>query len=127
MRRIILDASALIAVIFEEKGSQTVEKYLPRAVMSTVNIAEVASYMIEKGMDSKEIQELLKDLSLETIAYDETHAFLAASLRGKTKSKGLSLGDRSCLALALAEKLPVLTADRAWANVDIGVKVELIR
>lgn len=125
--RIVLDASALIAAIFEEKGSEEVEPYLPHAIMSTVNLAEVSSYMIERGIDSNDVSKMLKDLGIDLIPYDETQAFLTAKLRTKTKSKGLSLGDRACLALAITKNIPVLTADKAWKGLEIGIAIQLIR
>lgn len=127
MKSVVLDASALIAAIFEEEGGQIVEQHLSHAILSTVNMAEVATYMLNHGIGSKEIYSSLSDLALETLDYTEKHAFLTAELRSKTKSKGLSLGDRACLSLAISEKLPVLTADRAWAKLDLGVKIQLIR
>jgi ribonuclease VapC len=127
MKRIVIDSSALLALIYEEKGYDIVEPYLQHAVISTVNLTEVVSYLTEKGMDIKEARLLLEDLAIEIVPYDDEQAFLAGELRKKTKLKGLSLGDRACLALAMVEELQVLTADKAWADVKVGVKVKLIR
>lgn len=127
MKPVVLDASALIASIYEEKGADAVDRRLANALISTVNLTEVASYMIRQGMAPDEAEMLLRDLSLVVEDYDENQAFAAAGLLNKTASKGLSLGDRACLALALTKGLPVLTADRAWASLDTGVKVETIR
>lgn len=124
---IVLDASALIAAIYDEKGADVVDRQLSGALISTVNLTEVASYLVREGMDFTQARELLKDLALETAAYDEGQAYLAAKLLPITAAKGLSLGDRACLALAMIRKLPVLTADKAWKTLDLEVKVELIR
>jgi len=127
MSRVILDASALIALLNEEKGSELVESHLPQVVMSTVNMAEVSSYLIMRGFDADEIQQLFLDLAIPTIDYTEQHAYLTAALLPKTKAKGLSLGDRACLSLAIIEKLPILTADKIWATLDLGISITLIR
>ena len=127
MQHVILDASALIAVICGETGATIVERHLAHAIISAVNIAEVASYITSQGIEIKEAESMLADLALTVRDYTQEHAFLTAALRPKTKSKGLSLGDRACLALALSEKLPVLTADKTWAKLDIGARVQLIR
>ena len=127
MEHVVLDASALIALIYAEKGANIVEKHLSHSIISTVNLAEVASYLAMQGMDNKMVASLLDDLALEIVSFNQEHAFLTTDLRPKTKSKGLSLGDRACLALAISEKLPVLTADTAWAKLDLKVKIQLIR
>jgi ribonuclease VapC len=124
---IVLDASALIASIYEEPGCQVVDKHLPHAVISSVNFTEVASYMVRNGTSIEEVSELLQDLTLNVEDYDENQALIAAGLLKKTASKGLSLGDRACLALALSRKLPVLTGDKVWSSIDVGLKIELIR
>lgn len=124
---IILDSSALIAFIYEEKGACMVEEYLPTAEISSVNLAEVASFLIRKGLSLAECLRLLEDLSLTTIAYNSSQAFLTANLIAKTMFKGLSLGDRACLALAMEKDLPVLTADRVWMQIEVDVKIKLIR
>ena len=55
------------------------------------------------------------------------HARLAGDLVTKTRPLGLSLGDRACLALGLALKAAVYTADRSWNKVKIGVRIHVIR
>jgi len=128
MTKMILDSSALIASIDEEKGKEVVDRYLPYAVMSTVNITEVATYMMRRDrMDLRKVRTIVDNLLLEIVPYDEEQAFLAAELCAKTKHKGLSLGDRACLALAITRDLPVLTADKAWKELQVGAKIQVIR
>lgn len=127
MARIVLNASALIASINEEKGAEIVDRYLAHAMISTVNLTEVASYHVRKGMPMDEFAELLKDLALNVIEYDEAQALLAACILPKTSPKGLSLGDRACIALAMTRNLPVLTADSVWKTLDLDVKIETFR
>ena len=127
-RSYVLDASALLAFEKGETGAPRVAEVLKRvAVMSTVNWAEVLSKWEEWG---KQPDEALRDLALgalEFVAFDDQDATEVASLRVPTRTAGLSLADRSCLATARRLSLPVLTADRNWAELDVGVRVEQIR
>lgn len=121
----VLDASALIALICQENGGNLVEKNLPDVEISAVNLAEVVSFFVRKGLDIEEITDLLNDLSIATIPFDEAQAFLAAHLVNKTANKGLSLGDRACLALAMKKDQAVLTADKVWKELDLNIKIHL--
>jgi len=123
----ILDASAIMAVVFQEPGEAVVRGIARETAASAVNVAEVYSRAIERGST-----EALVDLAISTLAinvrhFDALDARAAARLRAPTRHLGLSLGDRACLALAQRLDLPVLTADRSWAKLDIGVEVHLIR
>jgi ribonuclease VapC len=95
--------------------------------MSAANYAEVISKLIDSGATAADAVAATRDLSIEIAPLDAETAADAGGLRAVTGSRGLSLGDRACLALARREGLPVLTADRAWAGLDIGVEVVLIR
>ena len=75
----------------------------------------------------QEIETIFKDLLSEIISFDMNQAFIAGFLRKETKIKGLSFGDRACIALGKMMKLPVMSADKVWAEIDCGVHVELIR
>jgi ribonuclease VapC len=125
--RVILDSSALLAVLLEERGAERVEPHLTLALISTVNLSEVVATAVERGLMLENVLSLLTRLSLEIMAFDAEQAYIAASLRPATRKLGLSLGDRACLALGLKQGLPVLTADQLWAKADVGVKVEVIR
>jgi len=127
MYRYVLDSSALLAVINEERGDDKVREILPFSVMSSVNIAECTTILSEVDFQENEIKSLLKELVAEIVPFEEAHAFEAGMLRKTTKIKGLSLGDRSCLALGKIMKLPVVTADRKWKEVDCGIVVNCIR
>lgn len=124
---IVFDASALIALISEEKGAEIVERYLKDAIISTVNLTEVASYHARKGVPMDEFLQLLNGLALKVIEFDKEQALLAARLVPKTAAHGLSLGDRACIALAITRNLPVLTSDRIWKTIGLGVRVEVFR
>ncbi len=127
MTEFVLDASALLALIKDEPGTEAVIAVLPRAVISAVNLSEVIATLCDFGLSEEETREALGVMNLEVAAFDESLAYVAGELRRSTRSKGLSLGDRVCLALAQQTGLPALTTDRAWAGLDVGVEVRLIR
>ena len=124
---IVLDSSAALAVLRNETGAQKVVDALPVAAMSAINKVEVVTRMIDLGQSPDEAEESYATLGVETLAFDESCAFIAARLRADTRHKGLSLADRACLALGLREGKPVMTADRAWADLDLGLEIEVIR
>ncbi len=125
--RIVLDASAVLAMIQQEPGGAAVAELLGRAVISSVNLAEVGSRVIDGGVDAQVAKRMLDDFYLEVPDFDAEMAHASAALRAETRFLGLSLGDRACLALGKTLGLPVLTADRAWGKLDIGVEVQLLR
>ena len=129
MRRTVLDASAILAALFREPGAGVVETYYEAGIVSSVNLSEVAAKLSDRGMPSIKAQELLSGLGLAIRPFDERQAYTAGALREATRSSGLSLGDRACLALGLAEGVPVVTVDRKWAEVSevVGVEVLLAR
>ncbi len=121
---IILDASALLAVLQDEPGQEKVEPFLSRACISAVNLAEVATKLADRGVAWPDIEVTLRGLNLDVQGFDVDQALGSAALRGMTRTKGLSLGDRACLALTRKLGGIALTADRAWAGL---ARVELIR
>jgi PIN domain nuclease of toxin-antitoxin system len=123
----VLDSSALLAVIYEERGFEIVRDKLAQSIMSAVNMAEVISKLSDDGFDEAQTNLVLADFKFEINPFDERQARIAGNLRPLTKHKGLSLGDRACLALAIQQKATVLTADRAWAEINVGVKIEVVR
>lgn len=127
MSEYVLDASALLALLNAEKGADLVQGFLPQSVISTVNLAEVVTRLSAVGMPEDQIRDVLAYLGLETMPFDEEQAFRAGFLFAHTPPLGLSLGDRACLALALTTHTTVLTADRVWKDLDIGVEIKLIR
>jgi ribonuclease VapC len=124
----VLDASALLALICQEQGSDLVEQAIERgAAISTVNVAEVASKLNDAGMPDEAIREALDALDLMVHAFDRPLSYRTGMLRSRTKPAGLSLGDRACLALAAELGLPALTSDRTWAGLAVGVTIQVIR
>jgi len=124
---IVLDASALLALLNREPGHEEVARTIPQAVVSTVNLSEVVAKLVESDMLGEAIHEALDGLALEVHAFERNLAYEAGLLRTATRSRGLSLGDRACLALGRRLNLPVLTTDRAWEGLEVGVEVRLAR
>ena len=126
-RNVILDASSLIAFVYDEKGADVVANFLPSAVMSTVNISEVTKYMLNCDAQKQEINELFDSL-YNIIDFNRKQSYLAAELLPYTKQYGLSLADRACIALAVDTGYPIFTADKIWKELKIeNVDINLIR
>jgi ribonuclease VapC len=126
MSRYVLDASAVLALLNQEPGADQVEAILAQSCISTVNAAEVLTKLSDAGMPDDEALESFELLGLEVIDFNLQLAAQAAALRRPTKKKGLSLGDRSCLALGLASGYEVVTAEREWAKLNL-CPIQLIR
>jgi PIN domain nuclease of toxin-antitoxin system len=111
----ILDASAVLALLQDERGADAVEDAVDEgAVISAVNLSEVLAKMADAGATAHEAADLIVSLFVEVEPFGLASARRAAHIRGQLPNTGLSLGDRACLALAAARGLPVLTADQAW-------------
>jgi PIN domain nuclease of toxin-antitoxin system len=128
MSRWVLDASAILAFLNKEPGTEKVAKILAEgAVVSTVNHSEVIAKLIEAGVPEAEVRVVLGYLNYTIIHFDEESAWATARLRTLTKTAGLSLGDRACLGLALQLNLPVATADRVWEKLSLQLQIEIVR
>jgi len=123
----VLDASAVLAVYFNEPGAEPVRATLPGALLSSVNYTEVIGKCLDRGETIGAVMRNLALMGLTIIAHDARLARRAGELRPLTKARGLSLADRACLALAEREGGPVLTADRSWRVLGLDVEVRLIR
>lgn len=123
----VLDASAILTVINGEVGAEAVLALLPNAIISAVNLSEVVAKLQEKGGSNASIDSILGDLDTDIVPFDKSQAIAAGKLRDQTRKKGLSFGDRACLALALARGATAVTADRAWAELQDTAKIVLIR
>jgi PIN domain nuclease of toxin-antitoxin system len=110
----VLDSSAVLALLFNEPGADAVKSALPGALLSTVNLAEVITKLGEKGLPSDAARAAVEVLGAEIVNFEFEQACLTGELRAVTRSAGLSLGDRACLALGRQRKLPAMTTDRAW-------------
>ena len=124
----VLDASAVLALLHREPGSDVVEQALPTAAMSTVNLAEVLEKLVDAAVDARRVPGLLAAAGVVIEPFTSDDAELAGALRSIEGGRALSLGDRCCLALTLRSKPPeVLTADRTWAALEVPLVVRLLR
>lgn len=125
---VVLDSSALLAVILGEPGKQNVASRLEEAVMSAVNVQEVYLKLMGNGVSPDVAQSIFEATCIDVLPHDAEDALGAAQLASATRQLGSGLGDRTCMALGIRLGVPVLTADRAWAQVEAeGLNVELIR
>ena len=128
MNRIVLDASAILAVIGREPGAEKLTPdLLARAAGSAVNLAEVQTKLVSRGWTSGQAWEDATSPVREVVSFDEEQAKIAGDLVIQTRHLGLSLGDRACVALGIALKVPVYTAEKAWKKVKVGVRIHVIR
>lgn len=127
MTRLVLDSSPFVAFLKAEPGVERFMRHADRALISAVNLAEVITKAIEFDLGLSIVEDTLATYAIETVPFQAGDALAAGLLRPLTRHRGLSLGDRACLALAQLRGLPVLTADRAWAGLDLGLEVRLLR
>ena len=124
---VVFDASALLAVIFDEPGAEGVVDLLPNALVSTVSLSEVHERLVLRSVFAEGAWTALSIMGFTVSKFDSAQAKVAAEMILKTREFGLSMGDRACLALASVRKARVYTTDRVWAGLDVGVEVVLIR
>ena len=128
MSRIVLDASVLLAALNAEPGAEKLTpQLLEAATSSTVSLAEVQGKLVSRGIDPDDAWEATLSPIREAVPFTPEQAKTAGSLIAQTSTLGLSLGDRACLALAIALKAPVYTADRLWKNLKLGVRIHVVR
>ena len=122
----VLDASAILTVLQNEKGQENVTPILETSAVSRINVTEVLTKLVEKRMSVDEASEVFDSLDLQIIEFDKEQSIKVAELRPLTKHLGLSLGDRCCLALAITKKLPAVTADKNRATLNF-CQIKVIR
>lgn len=127
MTEAVLDASAVLAFFYEEPGSDRVTDVLDRSILSSINAAEVVTTLVRNGAEPQDATGRVGRLPCLIVTIDRELGLRAGALFAATRHRGLSLGDRVCLALAEREGMAVLTTDRAWADLDLGVEIVLIR
>ncbi|HUC60542.1 MAG TPA: type II toxin-antitoxin system VapC family toxin [Alphaproteobacteria bacterium] len=123
----VLDASAVIAFLRGEPGAEIVGTAIEGSGISAVNLSEVVSWLARHDYDDENMASTLEGLAMEVVPFNADLAVESGKLERGRRRSGISLGDRCCLATARALAVPVLTADRAWAKLKLGVEIELIR
>jgi ribonuclease VapC len=123
--RCVLDASAVLAWLFRERGEQLVDRMLEHAAISTVNLAEVLYRADEEGMPTEGLQRDLEALGVRVVPFTHEDARLLVEVRRVARQQGLrlSLADCCCLATGVRLNLPVVAADQAWESLQVGVEV----
>lgn len=130
MNKFVLDTSALLVVLHQEVGIDQLPplpELIANAMMGTMNLAEAQSKLVDNGIPPEEAWEAIHAAVHEFVVFDEVQAKLTGDLISQTRSLGLSLGDRACLALAITLNAPVYTVDRQWAKLDLGIPIHVIR
>jgi ribonuclease VapC len=123
----VIDASAVLAVVLAEPGAELVKARGRRNAVSTVNVAEIRSRLVDLGFAQEDADEALALVKFEEYDFTSEQARTVATLRAQTRQAGLSIGDRACLALASELGAVALTADKQWKSLALDVEVELIR
>lgn len=124
----ILDASAVLALVHDETGAEAVAQTLASAKLGAANLAEVIGKLVDAQVDVTRVRGLLTATGVVIEPVTEADGELAGALRSVAGGTRLSLGDRLCLALTIRSDPPVvLTADRAWAELDLPINVRLLR
>ncbi|MEZ6101697.1 MAG: type II toxin-antitoxin system VapC family toxin [Pirellulaceae bacterium] len=124
MSSVVLDTSALVAILRNEKGADQVKDRLHDALISSVTLSEVLCKTIDKSGRLEAARAMLSCLPLDTVPFDAEQAAIAASIHESTLGRGITFAGRACLALALSRQLPILTSDRQWKKLKLGVPVE---
>ncbi|MGB9407369.1 MAG: type II toxin-antitoxin system VapC family toxin [Terracidiphilus sp.] len=128
MNEVVFDASAMLALLQHERGAENLTVEIRQnAVVSTVNLAEVQSKLVKMSNDPDKAWAAALSTVSAVEPFTSEQAKIAGGLIAKTEKYGLSLGDRSCLALAIALKAPVYTTEQLWRNLKLGVPIHVIR
>lgn len=127
MSSVVLDASALLALLAREPGWEVVAATIPGAVISAVNLSEVVAKLADRTVPGDAIRAAIEGLGIEVAPFESELAYAAGLLRPLTRGHGLAFGDRACLALARQRDSVAVTADRLWLRLDLGVEVRCLR
>ncbi len=126
-RKYIVDSSAFLAAIYDEESDFDFEKFMPDSAMHVVNLSEVIAVLIRDGMQKSIAKQIIQSNISDILNSSVEEAILAADIRIKSRKYGISTGDSFCLAAAKLYKLPVITADKIWQKLDLGIEIIYVR
>jgi ribonuclease VapC len=124
---VVIDSSVALAFLFNEPGAEEAAVLMGDACMSAVNLAEVVTKLIDRGIPGREAMALASQLECAVVDLDAPTGSMAGAIRSATRHLGLSLGDRACLALARTRGLCAVTADRAWSRLGPDFDIRMLR
>lgn len=126
MTEVVIDASVVLAAVAQETGHDAIYSH-DTPLISAVNYAEVHAKLTDWGYEKDAAKASLALFDLTVVDFTAEQALVSAELRPATRQMGLSLGDRACLALAMAREAKVLTADHAWGRAELNLDIDFIR
>lgn len=124
---VVFDSSAILAMLWDEPGGEVVTEQWDKGRICSVNFEEILTKLSDRGANPDQRAIVARQLAPLVAPFGAEEAVRSAELRSATKGRGLSLGDRACLALAETLNVPAVTADRAWGKLELDVEVQLIR
>jgi PIN domain nuclease of toxin-antitoxin system len=124
---VVLDASAILAVLNREPGADVIFPLLAQALISSVNYAEALAKLVDQGASDEQARKAVFDLGVDVVDFDRPLADRSGELRLLTRHRGLSLGDRACIALGEREGVPIVTTDRNWRDILPGLDIRVVR
>jgi len=126
-KKVLLDTSAIIALLKKEPGYELLEEVIANGAVSTVNLSELVSVLARNSIEESEIDEIIRDIIPEIVPFTEDIAVQAGKLVKLTKDFGLSLGDRACIATGIYHNMPIYTTDKVWKNLKTSVQIVVVR
>src|SRR5262245_57483536 len=131
-RRVVMDASAIVAWLLNERGASTVGRLMQFAVLPAPNVTESIRTARTHGhrMTSDQLFSRL-EASCATIepfrAIDAPRAAELLLFADRRKNAQLSLGDALCIAVAERLQLPLVGDDGLWAELPLEVEFHQFR
>jgi ribonuclease VapC len=124
----VMDSSAILAILRGEPGCEYVQELMDseECAMSSINMAEVGSKLIDYGLPPEEFPRIARQLQIDIIDFNTEQSIQSAQIRKITRSAGLSLGDRACVALTQLIQGCVVTSDRAWLDVAEATQIKVL-
>lgn len=123
----IIDASALLAILFDEPGADRAMAHSRNGIMSAVNLCESIERVVRVGGAAGLVTDAIARLELDILPFGHAEAVIAGKMRTQPGFAGISLADRACLATAQVRQLPIVTADRAWSSLALDIEIVQIR